>query len=393
MKTGLKELYDINHLIASFYKTKEGTDWKESVQRYEMNLIQNICRTSQEIQDGKYKFMKQVEFKLCERGHVRYIKSHHISDRVVLTCFVDYVLLPHVRSKLIYDNAASIKGKGTSFCRRRLCCHLNDFYKRYGNKGFIRIYDFSKYFDNIDHDLALNAFRKDLNDDEYEFLTKVYREFEFDLSFLSDEEYEKCKRGMFNSLLYFGHPKSERTGEKMLRKSVGIGSPVSQTTGVFYPHRLDNLCKIVYGIKWYGRYMDDFYIIAQTKEELDYYHSGIELTCKELGIILNKKKIKTIPLNREFVFLKTIYRLRDDGKIVKRMCKCSLLRERRKIRKYRNLIEQGKMTADHVIESYRGWRGSYKNYNSTYELIKMDKYIKHQLHIKEDIKWTKKTKQ
>lgn len=44
-----------------------------------------------------------------------------------------------------------------------------------------------------------------------------------------------------------------------MRKSVGIGSQISQISGVYYPTRIDNYCKIVKGMKYYGRYMDKLF--------------------------------------------------------------------------------------------------------------------------------------
>jgi hypothetical protein len=40
------------------------------------------------------------------------------------------------------------------------------------------------------------------------------------------------------------------------------------------------LVKIVNGCKYYGRYMDDLYIIVQTKEELLHLKEQIENTAK-----------------------------------------------------------------------------------------------------------------
>lgn len=374
MNEGLKELYDIDHLYTSYKKTKRGTDWKESVQKYEINLLENLCDTSRALRDGTYKFGKINEFKLNERGHTRFIKSHHIRDRVVLYCFVEYVLLPRIRPRVIYDNTASLEKRGVSRCRKRLDIHLNDFFKKYGtNDGYIRIYDFSKFYDNIPHDKILEMFRPLLNDEEYNFLENVVKHFEFDLSFLSDEEFAACRDGIFNSLNYINASKSKRTGEKMLKKSVGIGSPVSQTIGIFYPHVLDDYLKIVRSVKWYARYNDDFYIIARTKEELDAYDEGIKQICIRYGLYLNPKKIRTVALRSEFVFLKQIYKMLSTGRIIKRMHKTGIQRCRVRLRKHARLMREGKMTKEHALECFQGWRGTYHKFDSKRAVYKIDK--------------------
>lgn len=55
---------------------------------------------------------------------------------------------------LIYDNGASQVGKGMAFTRRRLSTHLSKYYQKYKTweNGYILQIDFSKFFDNIQHD-------------------------------------------------------------------------------------------------------------------------------------------------------------------------------------------------------------------------------------------------
>ncbi len=73
-------------------------------------------------------------------------------------------------------------------------------------------------------------------------------------------------------------------------KSVGIGSEISQISGLLYPSRIDNYCKIVKGLKYYGRYMDDTYVIHESKEYLKQLLREITEICNEYGIFINNKK-------------------------------------------------------------------------------------------------------
>ncbi len=392
MSEGLEDLYNIDHLYESFICTKAGTDWKESVQRYEINLLENLTKVSRELQDGTFRFKPVIEFKLSERGHTRFIKSHHIYDRVVLLCFVKFVLLPKVLPKVIYDNAASITGRGVAHARKRLCVHLNRFYKEHGNKGYIRLFDFSKFYDNIRHDKALELFRPLLNNEEFNFLKLNFKHFEFDLSPLSDEEFIRCRDGVFNSLNYINIPKDARTGEKMLHKSVGIGSPVSQTIGIYYPKMIDDYVKTVRGCKYYARYNDDFYIISDTLENLNSLTAGILKICREYGLYLNPRKIKTIPLSREFVYLKIAYRLKDNGRIVKRALSENFRRERRRLRKFQNLYRADKMTREYALKCYKTWRGNYLKFDNKRQIRKTDALFIRLFDYKKGEKPWKKTK-
>ena len=135
-------LTDLDNLYNSFMNCKKGVDWKESVQRYESNLLQNINTLRKALLDGTYRQKAFYEFDINERGKPRHIKSMHISDRVLQRALCDYVLNPVLFKNLIYDNGASVKGKGIEFSRKRLKVHLQRYYRKHGNKGWVLKIDF-----------------------------------------------------------------------------------------------------------------------------------------------------------------------------------------------------------------------------------------------------------
>lgn len=163
------------------------------------------------------------------------------------------------------------------------------------------------------------------------------------------------------------------TGEKYMRKSVGIGSQISQISGVYYPTRIDNYCKIVKGMKYYGRYMDDIYIIHEDKEYLKGLLNDIQGICDELGLFINPKKTQIVKLSHGFTFLKIKYNLIETGKVQERISKDSVTRMRRKLKKFRKLMDAGEMSFDDVRCAYASWKGGVSHYDS-YNVVKsMDK--------------------
>lgn len=97
------------------------------------------------------------------------------------------------------------------------------------------------------------------NDDEFIdwLLTLIFKGFQIDVSYMSDEEYEACMTDTFNKLEYRNIPKEKLTGEKWMEKSVNIGDQLSQVIGIYYPYPIDNYVKYVLSaeILWkvYGR--------------------------------------------------------------------------------------------------------------------------------------------
>ena len=238
----MESVYDANALLDAFRQAKKGTAWKESVQRYEMNLLRNINHTQKELANGTYEQKDFYEFSLSERGKTRHIKSMHISDRVVQSSVCDNVLIPELQRYLIYDNGASMEGKGIHFARKRLSTHLHRYYRKHkSNEGYILLIDFSKFFDNINHEPLIEAMRNKIGDTEtMSFVEKLIDTFKIDVSYMTDEEYKESLNTLYNALEYAKIDEEELTGQKFMKKSVGIGSQISQISGVLYPKIIYN---------------------------------------------------------------------------------------------------------------------------------------------------------
>lgn len=371
----MESIYDANALLNAFRESKKGTSWKESVQRYEMNLLRNINQTQKEIANGTYEQKDFYEFPLNERGKTRHIKSMHISDRVVQRSVCDNVLVPELERYLIYDNGASMKGRGIHFARKRLSTHLHKYFRKNGsNEGYILLIDFTKFFDNICHESLVKEMRSKIgNDETMNFVAKLIDTFRIDVSYMTDEEYAGCLKTIYNALEYAEIDKSKLTGEKYMKKSVGIGSQISQISGVFYPTRIDTYCKVVKSLKYYGRYMDDIYIIHRDKEYLKELLTQIQKMCDELGLFINPKKTQIIKLSKGFTFLKIKYILTDTGKVVERISRDGITRMRRKLKKLRKKLDAGEVAFEDIRCAYASWRGDKKHYDSYTTLKNMDK--------------------
>jgi hypothetical protein len=330
---------DADNLYSAFKKSMRNVAWKESVQRYEASAIRNVIDTRNKLISGESIQSGFVEFTLHERGKVRHIKSIHISERIVQKTLCDEVLTPILSRPLIYDNGASIKGKGTHFALRRLIHHLVRFYRGNGNSnaGYALMVDFTKYFDNIRHDTLLELQNKYIKDKRIQDLTRCF-------------------------VQVFGNG-----------ISLGLGSQVSQISAIFYPNKLDHYIKEILRIKYYGRYMDDLYLIHADKSYLEYCLTEIKRVCTTLGIIVNNKKTRIVKLSDGVLFLKGKYKLLPSGKILRLPCKESAKRMRRKLKKFKKLIDAGKMKYTDLRAAYQSWRGNYqKRFNSRYGILHMD---------------------
>ncbi|GHV57275.1 hypothetical protein AGMMS49579_22910 [Spirochaetia bacterium] len=314
------------NLLNAFNKAQKGVSWKSSVQRYGLNRLSNISNAIDKLDKGEDVRDGFVEFDISERGKTRHIKSVSINERVIQKCLCDNVLVPILSKSLIYDNGASLKNKGFDFSIFRFKQHLRKYYSKNNssNSGYILCMDYSKYFDGIIQSILIKNANQYISDIK---TMKLLSDF---ITAFSDNDV-----------------------------SIGLGSQVSQIGALFYPNKIDHFIKEKLRCKFYGRYMDDSYIIHENKEFLQFCLNEIKKECLKLGIVIHEKKTKILNLKDNFVFLKGKFVLTDKGKVLQFPSKQSIVRIKRKLRKYKILLENGKMLLSDIQNSYNSWRGSF----------------------------------
>lgn len=343
-------LSDMNVLHNAFSKCKQGVSWKASVQKFEASEFTHLNKMRKEIITGTYRQAPFYEFDINERGKQRHIKSLKIYDRVLQRALCDNILEPTFYKYLIYDNGASVKGKGVNFARERLKAHLQRYYRKHGSVGYVLLLDFKKFFDSIPHDKLMVEVARHIDD------PRTLR--------------------LINDLVNTFEVNGDRN------RSLGIGSQISQILGIYYLTKLDNYCKIVKGIKFYGRYMDDLYVIHHDKQYLKDLLVEMRQIITDMGLSINEKKTQIYRIDKGFTYLKIRHILTNTGNVVRKPCKKNTVRERRKLKSLKRKMDEGKTPFKDIEESYKSWRGGIAKYNSHKTLYHMDSLF-NQLYKKE----------
>ena len=314
-------VFSFSNLYKAYKLSCRSVGWKGSVQSYRSNIIMNLSRTYNEIHTGTFKSNGFYEFDLFERGKLRHIRSVDIKERIVQRCLCDNCLVPIISRSFIYDNGASLKNKGITFSIERIKTHLHRFFREHNsNEGYILQYDFSKYFDTLPHKKV------------YEVIDK----------YITDERLNRLSRyfvGVFGT------------------QGLGLGSQVSQILSLGCANDIDHHLKEVLRCRYYGLYMDDGYIISDSKEFLHECYNALIEICERTGITLNRKKTQIRKISSGFTFLKVRFFLTRTGRIIAKLAHDSVVRMRRKLKKFYFKVKDGIMRFADVVSSMQSWLG------------------------------------
>lgn len=359
-------VFIFEHFIKSLNKCLKGVRWKRSVQAYYFNCLIRIMETYKTIQNRHLPSPKTgKEIIIYERGKKRIIVPIHISDRITQKVLCDYALVPILSQKLIYDNGASLKGKGVAFSRKRMESHLRKAIKKYGSDFYILKFDFKKFFDSVPHSICLKILKKYIKDEEIVKIT---------MEIIKQPFIVKAKR--------IKDPKERASELSKLEKNEGrgmcLGSQVSQIMALIIVNEMDHYIKDKAHFKEYIRYMDDGIVMAKTKEELQKLFSKMKEIVGELGLAFNYKKTHIIKSGKGFIFLKIKYCITKSGKIIKRLTRKGITRMRKKLKKYRERVNKGLMTLENAYDSIQSWLAHSRN-ASSYITVKNMKQLYNKL--------------
>lgn len=327
---------DFDNLYRSMNKCKKGVTWKTPVARYSNNGIVSIHKTKKDLMADKRQIKPYNIFTIHE-PKTREIVSTQFEDRVIQTSLNDNYLYENISKSFVYDNHACQIGKGTDLARKRLKVHMQRYYRKHGVEGYVLNMDFKNYFGNTRHDVAKESIRK----------------------FISDEWALMHVDMIIDS---YNHGEDPEVG-------MGLGSPITQLTQLALPSGVDHFIKENLGIKHFLRYMDDTIIIHKSKEYLRECLEKIKEKLHSLGIKLNKKKTQIHKLMQSINFLGFKFKLTDTGKVLMLLDKDNIKKRRRKIKKHRKLLDEGKMTEEQIEQSFEGWVAHAEKGNN-YKVIK-----------------------
>lgn len=335
--TGLDDyhtVFDFEHLWESGIRCGLGVMWKASVQRYEMFLITNVAILYLGLEN--YSWQKTTGrfccFSLIERGKKRDIRSTRINERNGQKCLCDYSLVPALQSTLIYDNGATMKGKGITFAENRLRTMLRRFVAQVGveaalSDAYAYVYDFHGYFDSADHTVLMAII-----------------------------------------LLLYADAGIIMTVEKLISdfgdRGLGLGSQISQILALVLASAIDHYLKDRAAVGVYERYMDDGVAVLPTKERAVEIAGHVEKIAGMLGLELNRKKTRIVKLSRGFTFLKIRYEITDSGKIVRHISRDGIRRTRARMKAQRRKLDAGQISLENIEMSMEAYFANCDRANS-----------------------------
>ncbi len=324
-----------------------GARWKTSTINFETNLLAESLKTYETLQNGTRKFRGFQSFTTIEHGKERNIDALPIQERAIQKCLCSNLLTRAYSRSFIYDNGASLADKGMDFQLKRLKKHLQDHYRKFGTEGGIYQFDFKGYFASLPHDEIKRRARAKIMDD------RLYSLF---CQFVDD--FQRMKT-------------ADKTAER--KRGVGLGSEISQIIALDYASPIDHYVKDVRGIHGYGRYMDDGHAISNSLEELRDIDRCLHKMAEEMGIALSEKKCRITPFrHHSFKFLKMRITLGEGGKVTMKLNRSSIKAMRRKMKVFRKWLDEGKLSAEDIFQSYQSWRAHALRCNSYDTLRTMD---------------------
>lgn len=334
----IEDIFSYRKMFYYGVKCCNGVRWKQSTQNFELHLFSGTAVRRRDLLQGRHHARQCVHFMIHERGKVRPIDAPHIVDRQIHKAACNEILIPLYTPAMIHDNGASRKGMGLHYQYKRLCEQLRWHYRRYGRTGAVGLLDLKQFFPGAPREII----------------------------------YQRHAR-------YIPRPDLRRVVDQIVAESPatspGRGMPLglepSQQEMVSLPSAVDNWLKCQESLHCAGHYMDDYIIILPDEERLKEIIREMVRRFESMGIRVNKRKCKIVPLTKPFRFCKARFTLTATGRVIINGSRDGVKRARRKLRMFRREVDQGKRSIESVNEFMSSQEAYYRNFDDHGRVLKL----------------------
>lgn len=251
------QVVDIENMYAAFEEARKGRKFKPEIMEASARIEELISDLIFSLWTGEWKPDEYHQFETRKEVKRRIINAPTFRDRIIHHAMCR-VVMPLFERKFIFDSyacRAKGTGKGTHTAVERLAKFIRQ-QRAESSKAYVLQCDISKYYPSVDHELLKQEIRRTIAD---KMLLEVW---------------DRIIDGF-----------SDAPG-----KGIPIGALTSQLAANIYLNPLDHFAKETLHIKRYLRYMDDFIVVAGSKEELRKHLAALWwFVEKRLLLILNPK--------------------------------------------------------------------------------------------------------
>lgn len=316
------------NLILAFHNSKKGKAKRRYTKRFQKYLKENLNKLQRELLNQIYKPHELKSFTLRD-PKTRKISKSAYRDRVVHHALCN-IIVQDFDKEFIYDSYANRIGKGTLKAIERFDKFKRIVSKNNARKCCVLKADIKHYFKEIDHKTLISIIRRKVDDERVIWLIE---------RILS-------------------------INKKI--KGMPLGNLTSQFFANLYLNELDQFVKHKLKVKYYIRYVDDFVILHESREQLEKWKTEINSFLKEkLKLELHSSKSGVLNLSSGINFLG--FRIFYNYKLLR---KSNLKNFERKFNRLRILFDGGVIGREKALRSLEGWL-AYCSHANTY------KYRKH----------------
>lgn len=330
-------VFDYDILYRAWQNSSRGKHGAPNQARYEYYLEENLYHLQAQLESGTFcpSPLRTKQIYIPKR---RVAQVPSLVDKIVQHAICDNYAYDALTKPLVKETAACIRGRGARYAVDLFKQSLHRFYRKCGHRPYILKCDIHSYFATIPHGRLKALVERYILDDD-------------------------VKRIMLQFVV-------------MTEVGLPLGLQQSQLLANLYLSEMDHKIKEQFHAKYYGRYMDDFYIISDSKAELQTVWSWLADYLAGIGLQLNPK---TDIYHGDVDFLGFTFRLTETGKVIVRLRKDKRKAQKNRVRLMARQIEEGKLFPEQAAQSYAGWRTHALEGNCRNLVLKMDERFDNRL--------------
>jgi RNA-directed DNA polymerase len=279
----------VEDLFRAYFDARKHKRSSSSAIAFEVHYERNLFALWEDLLSGRYRIGPSVCF-IAFHPVQREIFAAGFRDRIVHHLLYNYVN-PIFERLFIEDCYSCRKGKGTSYGIRRADHFIRSCSENYSRDCYVLKLDIEGYFMAIDrtvlftkvHD-TVTRYRRDIACD-HEFLVRLLRQVIF------HDPTRHCQvRGRRED--WTGLPKSKSLFFAGGNKGLPIGNLTSQLFGNVYLNDFDHFMKCKLGCRFYGRYVDDMFVIHRDAGVLKELVPVVRRQLREtVGLAVHERKV------------------------------------------------------------------------------------------------------